>query len=314
MTIQTVIIRFIGFVLSILLFSCQQIAVQGQDSPTAPVVQAAVKSNAKALVPLGQAYAHNDYWHRRPLFDALDNGYTHIEVDIFKVGDEFVVAHLFPFFRQGKTLESLYLRPIYEHIIKNKGYIYPGYEEPITLMIDIKLSGESTYRALKRLLKKYESILTSYENGQLIKKQVTIVLSGSKPFSGIRGEQKRLAFIDEDLKKIETSKFTINTCPIASSNYRSLFNWNGDGEMPTEEKKKLLDYVNKAHEQGKKVRLWASPEKEKVWAALLECGVDLINTDELVSLKTFLLNKAKFDKMAVVSIDHASPAILANRK
>lgn len=311
MTIQSVLLRLAVLVLSVLLFSCQQIAVQGQDQP---VVSGSVLSTNIVLIPLSQGYAHNDYWHKRPLFDALENGYTHIEVDIFKVGDEFVVAHLFPFFRQGKTLESLYLRPLYEHIVKHHGYVYPGYEEPITLMIDIKLSGESTYRSLKRLLQKYEPILTSYENGKLIKRQVTVVISGSKPFIGIQREEKRFAFIDEDLKKIETSKFTTHICPIASSNYRSLLSWNGDGEMPANEKQRLILYVNKAHEQGKKVRLWASPEKENVWLALLQCGVDMINTDQLVSLKTFLLNKVKFDKMAVVSVDHTPPAILANRK
>lgn len=311
MTFQTVFVRFAGFVLSILLFSCQQMAVQGQHQPaTAKTVQ----TTHSELVPLSQGYAHNDYWHKRPLFDALDNGFTHIEVDIFKVGDEFVVAHLFPFFRQGKTLENIYLRPLYEHIIQHRGYVYRGYEKPITLMIDIKLGGENTYRSLKRLLKKYAPILTSYENGELVQRQVTVVLSGSKPFTGIQRENKRYAFIDEDLQKIPTSNFTTSTCPIASSNYRSLLSWNGEGEMPFEEKEKLIGYVSKAHEQGKKVRLWASPENENVWSALLQCGVDMINTDKLVSLKTFLLNKTKFNKMAVVSIDHTSPAILADRK
>ena len=34
-------------------------------------------------VPLPNAFAHNDYSHKRPLHDALANGYTNIEADVF---------------------------------------------------------------------------------------------------------------------------------------------------------------------------------------------------------------------------------------
>jgi len=32
--------------------------------------------------PLLNAHAHNDYLHKNPLFDALKNGFTSVEVDI----------------------------------------------------------------------------------------------------------------------------------------------------------------------------------------------------------------------------------------
>ena len=82
------------------------------------------------FIPLPNGYAHNDYWHKRPLLDALENGYTHIEVDIFHLGDEFIVAHLFPFFKQDKTLENLYLKPLSEHIARNKGVVYANFNQP----------------------------------------------------------------------------------------------------------------------------------------------------------------------------------------
>jgi hypothetical protein len=288
--------------------SCQQTAARNQ--PTTTVNHKAYKT----IVPLLNAYAHNDYWQKRPLHDALENGYTHIEVDIFKVADEFVVAHLIPFFRQGKTLENMYLQPLYDRIQKNKGFVYPGYSQPITLMVDIKLNGESTYRALKRLLKRYKSVLTSYENGVLVERQITVVLSGSKPFQQLPKEKVRYAFIDEDLKKIQTSKYNNKVCPIASCKFSSLIQVNEDGSLALSEKQKLMQFVIIAHQQGKKVRLWATPEKEILWNELLECGVDLINTDRLVSLKTFLVNRTQTEKVPVVSIHHSSPTVLADRK
>jgi len=265
-------------------------------------------------IPLANAYAHNDYWQKRPLFDALENGYTHIEVDIFYVGSEFIVAHLFPFFRSGKTLENLYLKPIYTHITKNKGRVYANYDQPVILMIDIKMNGNKTYLALKELLAKYKAILTSYENGMLIERQVTIVLSGSKPYEAVSREKNRLVFIDEDLKAIARSNNLSSTCPIASCHYRSLLDWNGTGIMPVSEREKLRSFVNMAHKQGKKVRLWASPEREEVWRELLQCGVDLINTDQLTLLKQFLLANTPAGKMLPITAGHMIPSILVNSK
>ena len=40
--------------------------------------------NAEELPgPLGQAHAHNDYYHKRPLLDALSHGFCSVEADVF---------------------------------------------------------------------------------------------------------------------------------------------------------------------------------------------------------------------------------------
>ncbi|NCI47977.1 phosphatidylinositol-specific phospholipase C/glycerophosphodiester phosphodiesterase family protein [Sediminibacterium soli] len=258
---------------------------------------------AKNITPLVNGYAHNDYWHKRPLLDALEKGYTHIEADIFKVGSECIVAHLFPFFRKGKTLENLYLKPLYGHIREHGGEVYPGYGKPIVLMIDIKLNANTTYRMLRPLLEKYRSMLTSYENGVITERQVTIVISGNKPYQLMQQERTRYAFIDESLTAIRENNFPNSLCPIASCHYGSLLNWNGEGAMPETEKARLIGFVNAAHTQGKKVRLWASPEKTAVWNELLNCGVDLVNTDQLDALRDFLLTRRDIAATAA-SDDH----------
>jgi hypothetical protein len=45
------------------------------------------------IVPLANAHAHNDYEHKRPLFDALDNGFTSVEADVFLVDGKLLVGH-----------------------------------------------------------------------------------------------------------------------------------------------------------------------------------------------------------------------------
>jgi hypothetical protein len=243
------------------------------------------------LVPLPNAFAHNDYFHKRPLFDALENGYTSIEADIFLVGDDLIVAHINPFFRSDKTLEALYLKPLAEHIAKNNGQVYKGYNEPVILMIDIKTGADNTYSKLKTLLKKYSSILSSYDHGAVLKGAVTIVLSGHKPYKMIKAEENRLAFIDEDLIKTSQDTTSANIYKLSSCKYSKILRWAGRGDLPENERKRLCAYVALAHRFGKKVRLWASPENSMVWDELLKCGVDLITTDKLVTLKTFLLSR-----------------------
>ncbi|WP_214073339.1 phosphatidylinositol-specific phospholipase C/glycerophosphodiester phosphodiesterase family protein [Mucilaginibacter sp. dw_454] len=258
---------------------------------------AAPFSSRCQLIPLPNAFAHNDYSHKRPLFDALDNGYNNVEADIFLNNGSLIVAHINPYFKQGHTLEALYLKPLLDKINQNHGRIYSGYEHPLTLMIDIKTDAEQTYAALKVLLEKYSSILTRYQDGKVYYKQITVVLSGNKPFKSITTENNRLAFIDEDLRAAARDTINSGVFMMASCKYNKLLSWDGYGQMPDVEKNLLSAYVEKCHRLGKRVRLWASPENMGVWQELLNCGVDLINTDRLVQLKDFLLaNKPVYAK------------------
>ena len=238
--------------------------------------------------PLPNGFAHNDYCHKHPLLDALDNGFTNIEADIFSRDDKLIVAHVFPFFKGKRTLENLYFRPLSERIAINNGRVYPNYSKPVILMIDIKTGSNSTYEALKPLLEKYRPMLTELKDGKVIYRAITVVLSGHKPYNMIGSEQNRLAFIDEDLRKVSRDSLSTNVYSMASCKYSRLLKWTGNGSIPEMEKKKLCDFVAMAHRLGEKVRLWASPEKKVVWDELLHCGVDLINTDHLSDLKNYL--------------------------
>jgi len=241
-------------------------------------------------IPLPNAFAHNDYLHRHPLFDALANGYTNIEADIFLKSGRLIVAHVDPFFKKERTLETLYLKPLAERIAANNGSVYRGYDKPLILMIDVKTDADNTYRALKQLLEKYRPMFSSYNRGRVYGGAITVVLSGHKPFKMIKDEDSRLAFIDEDLRQTYHDTTARNVYQMASCKYSKLLSWRGDGPMPAVERQKLCTYVAEAHKYGKKVRLWASPENDQVWAELLKCGVDLINTDQLARLKMFLIN------------------------
>ncbi len=237
--------------------------------------------------PHKNAHAHNDYKHKHPLSDALNHKFNSIEADVFLIHNKLIVSHVHPLFKKQNTLEKLYLKPLLDSCKKNNGYVYPNCTQSLTLLIDIKSDAEATYIELKKSFEKYQSILSRYENGKVVIKAVTIILSGNNPYEAVQRDSIHYAFIDQSLLSLD-KPIPKSICSLASTRYSNVLTWKGKGEIPKEEKENLIRLVNQAHQQGKIVRLWASPENKVVWTELLNCRVDLINTDKLEELNTFL--------------------------
>ena len=130
--------------------------------------------------PLLRAHAHNDYLNKRPLLDALDQGFCSVEVDIFLRGQKFHVAHTRFGIRKDRTLEEMYLKPLAERIKRNKGVVFPG-QKRFILLIDIKDDGDEAYPVLDRLLTSYGSLFTAVLHGKHRPGPVTAILSGARP-------------------------------------------------------------------------------------------------------------------------------------
>ncbi len=254
---------------------------------TQPVSQSIIPRPLANVVPLPNAHAHNDYEQSRPLLDALDNGFTSVEADVHLIGDTLYVAHNRPTIRNSAaTLENLYLKPLTERIRQNNGQVLAGYKGPFYLMIDAKTNADSTYRAIDKVLQRYRSILTTGAKNQL--GPVTVVLSGNRPMQTVAKAKQHLLALDgrpSDLGK----GYALAIMPIVSDSYQSQLSWRGQGDIPTEEFQKLRQLVDKTHGEGKKLRLWASPEDPIVWTKLREAGVDFISTDQQELVRDFLL-------------------------
>lgn len=247
---------------------------------------------AKAdVVPLPNAHAHNDYEQSRPLWDALDQGFTSVEADVYLINDSLFVAHERPTFNNpAHTLENLYLKPLTERINQNNQQVYAGYKGPFYLMIDFKTEAESTYKALEKLLQKYSGILTSYKGNNAKAGAVNVFISGNRPIETLKKSKERLAAFDgrpADLGK----KISRELMPVVSDNYSNHLTWRGKGEMPDEQFQKLSQLVQKVHAEGKKLRLWACPEDPAVWKKLREAGADFLSTDQLELVREFLLGR-----------------------
>lgn len=236
--------------------------------------------------PLENAHAHNDYLHQRPLLDALDHGFTSIEADVFPVDGQLLVAHTFLELSKDKTLEGLYLKPLRDIAKRNGGSIY-GDGKPITLLVDIKTKGVEAYALLDSLLKSYDDIVSSHRDGQFREKAVTIIISGDRPRAEIEKTNPRYAAIDGRLGDLDSAP-PASLFPLISDNWGNHFKYRGQGEMPAAEREKLAAIVKKCHEQGRRLRFWATPESSTLWTQLRAAGVDLIGTDDLAALQQHL--------------------------
>ncbi|MFI5965674.1 phosphatidylinositol-specific phospholipase C/glycerophosphodiester phosphodiesterase family protein [Streptomyces asoensis] len=242
--------------------------------------------------PLWRAHAHNDYEHPRPLLDALDHRFGSVEADIFLVDGELLVAHSADRLDPARTLDSLYLAPLAARVRAGHGSVYPGYRQPLQLLIDIKTEGASTYLELDRRLGRYKGLFTTYAHGRVRSGAVTAVVSGDRAARApMEAQTVRRAFYDGRLADLGTSQASFAS--LISDNWTLNFTWSGIGAFPEAERQKLRTIVRTAHARGQRVRFWATPDlagpaRDALWAELLDAGVDHLNTDDLAGLEAFL--------------------------
>jgi hypothetical protein len=241
---------------------------------------------------LERAHAHNDYEHARPLLDALARGFKSVEADVWLVDGELLVAHERALVQPGRTLESLYLKPLARTVGENGGSVYPGDPDYFTLLVDIKSEAEPTYRVLHEQLRRHDAMLTTFGSGGVRDGAVTVVVSGNRPRELMRKQRVRHAAYDGRLSDLGVDTDQTFT-PLISDNWTRNFTWQGIGPMSEAEREKLRAIVSEAHANGQRVRFWATPElpeaREAVWGELVAARADHVNTDHLEELEVFLL-------------------------
>jgi hypothetical protein len=238
------------------------------------------------VIPLRHAHAHNDYEHKRPLFDALACGYCSVEADIFLRDGRLLVGHTPSSLKPDRTLESLYLDPLNKRAKENGGRVYRD-GPPFFLLVDVKTEANPTYTALDKVLTRYADLLSVVRDGKFEERAVTIVVSGNRASELIAAQSVRYVGIDGRLTDLDAT-VPAHLMPWISDRWTQEFRWQGNGPIPADERAKLRQIVKKAHEHGRLVRFWATPDKVEVWKELREAGVDLINTDALSDLQQFL--------------------------
>ena len=255
---------------------------------------------ADATEPLPRAHAHNDYEHPRPLLDALEQGFCSVEADIHLVEGKLLVAHDLEKVRPERTLEALYLDPLLARCRANDGPVFPGLKDPklrrplaasapdveFTLLIDLKSDGAATYAVLGETLRRYSSILTKFTPTNTQTGPVTVILSGNRPTGLVAAEAERFCAIDGRFPDLEGDTPSVHLVPLVSESWAALAkSQNQPLDSTTWLPRREIDL---AHAQGRRIRFWAVPDQPAMWRTLRDGGVDLINTDNLAGLATFL--------------------------
>jgi len=218
-------------------------ATRGLELPTAYRDPA-----AGTVPPVEQAHAHNDYEHDRPLTDALRQGFTSVEADVWLVRGELLVAHDREDVDPDRTLESLYLDPLAERVAVHGGAVYEGWDDSLQLLVDIKSVGPRTYRALHRELRTHRELVTRFAP-QLVEGPVEVVVSGNRALALMQAQQRRYAGYDGRLADL-ASGLEPELMPLVSDNWTNHFTWTGAGPMPEGELDRLQTLVRRAHGAG----------------------------------------------------------------
>jgi hypothetical protein len=225
-----------------------------------------------------RGHAHNDYVHKRALHDALAAGCSSVEADIFLIDGALRVGHERFLLRDG-TLQSLYLDPLREIVVRNGGYVQSRGER-FWLLIDIKAESAAVYAELRRVLADYRDMLTGWRDGVESPGAITIVLSGDRPRAQAAAERERYVAIDGRLRDLEDNP-PPTLVPWISDAWSTAFAWNGKESMPDDQRAKLRAIAAQAHAQGRMLRLWGTPDRPEVWEELAAAAVDWISTDRL---------------------------------
>jgi glycerophosphoryl diester phosphodiesterase len=243
---------------------------------------------AYAANPFVRLHAHNDYEHVRPLADALSHGFWSVEADVWLTNGQLLVAHDFEKASPQRTLQSLYLDPLRALASTNAALFTKA--GSLTLLVDVKSDATNTWLALREMLRGYSNLLTRFEGNRIITNSVTVIISGNRATPLIAAERDRFAAVDGRLPDLDMNP-PVALMPLISDNWTKYFAWKGRGALPAEERERLRALVTRTHAQGRRLRLWATPDIAASWKELLDAGVDFVNTDRLAEAEQFVRSR-----------------------
>lgn len=255
-----------------------------------PVLSEDQPANGQHL--LKSAHSHNDYLRRNPLHDALNAGFWSVEADIFLRKGRLVVAHTRLGALRNRCFEEMYLMPLAAIVKQNNGNVYKNGPKGFELMIDIKSDAKETYDSLHKLLKSYEWMLTVHKDDSVRKGAVSVLISGNRNYTQILSHNPQLASLDGRRNDLGGT-YTADEMPRISMSLRSVTNWRGRGEIPEQDLQQIKALVEKANAGGHQLRFWAATNRRRVWHALLDAGVHIINVDRVNRYQQF---KEKYRK------------------
>lgn len=232
------------------------------------------------LYSTSNAHSHNDYEQPSPFYGAFKQRFGSIEVDLILRNDTLYAAHDVRDVDKERTFGSLYLYPVLKEIKLRNGKIYPKQEQSLQLLIDLKTGAKETLKALITQLHPYKD--NFFPQGS-----VMIVISGNTPAPDEYAGYPDYIYYD-GRPGVPYTSLQLSKIGLISQSFQKYSAWDGEGLLSEHDRAILREVVDRAHNQGKKIRFWASPDTPDAWKALQELGVDYINTDRITDLALYL--------------------------
>jgi alkaline phosphatase len=227
------------------------------------------------------AHSHNDYLNVSPFLAAYNEGFGSIEADIFPVNGVLYVAHKKEAIQTKNTLKALYLEPLLATLSTDSS-------RQLNLLVDIK---ENHALALSLLIEELQPLM-KYLATPGRARNLTISISGERPPPADYGKYPDYIFFDDDLK-LKHSPDQWKRVHLVSLPFDKISKWKGAGPIPANDGKQLRKVIDSVHAAGKPFRFWAAPDTIPAWRKQQKLGVDLIGTDKVTELGSFLKNGAR---------------------
>lgn len=230
---------------------------------------------AAAAQPLVLIHSHNDYAQRVPFFQAYAQQVSSIEADVFLHDGQLLVGHDVEDLRADMTFEALYVEPIVTLFARNGGRAFRDSDQTLQLMVELKSETDPTLRAVAALLGRWPEVFDPEVNPAAVRVAVT----GRVPAPEAFDRYPRFLGFDGAWDADYTPE-QLERIALISTNFRDFSQWNGKGTIIPDEKERLEQVIDRAHEQGKPVRFWNAPEGTTVYYTFYDMGIDYINTDK----------------------------------
>lgn len=229
------------------------------------------------------AYAHNDYENAQPLFEALRLGYSGVEADVFLVNGVLRLGHDRRQARKGGTLEAVYLTPLRE-IVSRCGRLTRNDRE-FLLTVEIKESSPATFDTLVAVLDRYPELFTAVPGSPV---PIELVLVGwHPPLSAARKTERSRLGVQHRI----TAPAGVPRVPaevrLLSVDYGKAIarRWGRAAD-----RRRWIASLRAAKNANphRLLRVHNVPADSTIYGALLDAGVDLIGTKDLVRTRQLL--------------------------
>lgn len=220
------------------------------------------------------AYAHNDYRNEHPCEEALALGYRGVEADLFFIGGTFFLAHDRGEVRDGFDFESVYLQPLLARV-QRCSRILPD-PRPFVITIEDKAPTAESRAALAALLARYRDLLQSTPEGPIA---VFILVDDAATPESVPEGLRELAGLQWRATAWTPAPPASHAADyvLLSLDYGKVV---GDPDPALDEMvPEMVAAAKRA--PGCLVRVHHVPVRRRLWARLLEAGVDLIGVTDL---------------------------------